>query len=209
MKAPLPKLRRKYEVDESHWLVVRSRAFIRRALTELGAFRRRAFFELRRAALAPKWGRVPRAWELSFIDRMRDVQKKGLSFDEVLRSTLPNLFGEDGSHVLRTWVGKKGRNDPERFARTVSHMFGASARDVLGSVDSLTDENSMLEEKAPQEPPYRSLLEAIQRSDAAAGMAAEATASQGTTPQRHPLTGAPLPDPDTEEAPADDPKSGG
>jgi hypothetical protein len=152
MKSPM---RRKYEVDESHWLVRRARSFPRRAL-----------FTLRRTALTFKWGRVPKIWELSFVDRMRYLEKKGLTFDEVLRSTLPQLFGADTSHVLRTWIGEEARCDPERFARSISKMFGASARNVLGSIDMLVDEASLLKKKAPREPPVQSLLEAMQRSRA-------------------------------------------
>ena len=46
-------------------------------------------------------------------------------------------------------------------------MFRSSARSVLASMEMLSDEVSMLEKKVPKEPPYQSLLEAIQRSDAA------------------------------------------
>ena len=147
-------MKRKYEVDESYWLVRRARSFSRRAL-----------FTLRRAALTFKWGRIPKTWELSFIDRMRELEKTGLTFDEVLRSTLPKLFGVDPSHVLRTWVGRKARCNPERFARSVSGMFGASARSVLGSLDMLVDEKSLFEAKVPKEPPVQSLLVAMQKAN--------------------------------------------
>ena len=142
-------------MDESYWLVRRLRSFPRRF-----------FFVLRRAALTLKWGRVPRTWELSFVDRMRELEEKGVAFQEVLRSTLPQLFGEDTSEILRTWVGRKARCNPERFARSISKMFGASARSVLYSLEKLTDEESLLKKKVPREPPYQSLLEAIQRSEA-------------------------------------------
>jgi hypothetical protein len=121
---------------------------------------------LRRAALSFKWGRVPKVWELSFIDGMRAFEEVGLTFDEVLCSTLPHLFGDDTSEVLRTWIGEEARCDPERFARSISKMFGASARNVLGSIDMLVDEASLLKKKAPREPPIQSLLEAMQRSRA-------------------------------------------
>jgi hypothetical protein len=160
-------MRRKYEVDESYWLVRRSRSFPRRFL-----------FALRRVALTFRWGRVPKTWELSFIDRMKELENVGLTFDEVLRSTLPQLFGEDPSHVLRFCIGRKARCNPERFARTISKMFGASARSFLGSIEMLANEKSMLEKKAPQEPPIQSLLEALQRIDAAV-MVAQADKPQG------------------------------
>ncbi len=105
-------------------------------------------------------------WELSFIDRMRELERIGLTLDEVLQSTLPQIFGEDTSAVLRTWVGRKARCNPEQFARNISDMFGPSARNVLGSIDKLVDEAGMLEAKVPKEPPIQSLLNAIQRIDA-------------------------------------------
>ncbi|MDA4123911.1 MAG: hypothetical protein OK438_00480 [Thaumarchaeota archaeon] len=151
---PRPKLRRKYEVDESYWLVLRWRSFSRQVPPTL-----------RRMAYTFKWRRIPKVWELSFIDTMRDLQNAGLTFDEILLATLPHLFGEDPAHVLRTWVGRRARDNPERFARTISKMFGASAKGVLGGIDGLTDKESLLSEKVPQEPPYKSLVEAIQKAD--------------------------------------------
>jgi hypothetical protein len=148
-------LSRKYEVDESYWLVRHSRSFSRHAL-----------FTLRRAALTFRWGRVPKTWELFFIDRMKELEETGLTFDEVLHSTLPQLFGEDPSQVLRFWIGRKARRNPERFARSVSEMFGSSARSVLGGIELLSVEMNLFEMNAPQEPPYQSLLDAIQKSDA-------------------------------------------
>lgn len=52
-------------------------------------------------------------------------------------------------------------------SRSISstQMFGASVRSVLASMEMLSDEVSLLEMNAPREPPYQSLLEAIQRSD--------------------------------------------
>ncbi|MGP8057558.1 MAG: hypothetical protein ACLP9K_08195 [Nitrososphaerales archaeon] len=97
---------------------------------------------------------------------MRELEKRGLPFDQVLRSTLPKLFGVDPSQVLRTWVGGKARRNPECFVRSVSEMFGASARHVLGSLDMLVDEKSLLEAKVPREPPVQSLLVAMQKAEA-------------------------------------------
>jgi hypothetical protein len=171
MKARTPslRLRRKYEVDELYWLARRSRSFPRRAL-----------FALRRTALTFKWGRVPKVWELFFIDRMRELERIGLTLDEILQSTLPQVFGEDTSEVLRTYVGGKARCNPERFARNISKMFGASAQSVLTGVDRLVDEASLLEKEAPKEAPYQSLLDALQRIDA--GM----TITQPSRPERRP-----------------------
>ena len=157
MKSPTRGTR---DVDELYWLVRRSRSFSRRAL-----------FALHRTALTFKWGRVPKVWELFFIDRMRELEKRGLPFDQVLRSTLPKLFGVDPSQVLRTWVGGKARRNPECFVRSVSEMFGASARHVLGSLDMLVDERGLLEAKVPKEPPVQSLLMAIQKANAGKAVA--------------------------------------
>jgi hypothetical protein len=190
------KMRRKYEVDESYWLVLRFRSFSRRAL-----------FALRRTALTFKWGRVPKTWELSFIDRMRQLGRKGIGFNEILRSTLPRIFGEDTSHVLRTWVGRKARNNPERFARTVSKMFGASARNVLGSLYRLADEVKPLENRTPKEPPYQSFLEAIERSDAAIA-AAEPNKPRGTTLVSYRFMGVTFPIQGIEGASANDSAKG-
>jgi hypothetical protein len=164
-------MKRRYEVDESYWLVRRSRFFSHRSL-----------FTLRRTALTFKWGRVPKIWELSFIDRMKGLEKMGLGFDEILRSTLPQFIGEDPAHVLRTWVGRKARNSPERFTRSVSEIFGPSARHIVVGIDRLTDEASLLENKKPKDPPYKSLLEAIQKSNAVL------TAPQLREPNRTTLT---------------------
>jgi hypothetical protein len=120
---------------------------------------------LRRAVLTFKWGRIPKTWELSFVDRMRELEEAGLTFDEILHSTLPQLIGDDTSEILRTWIGSKARCNPERFARSISKMFGASARSVLSGIKRLADEESLLKKEAPRESPVLSLLEAIRRSE--------------------------------------------
>jgi hypothetical protein len=167
-RAPIPRLKRKYEVDESYWLVRGFRHFVRQVPPAL-----------RIIALTVKWRRVPRPWELSFIDRMRELLRAGLTFDEILSAALPQLFGEDTSHVFRSWIGRKARQNPERFVRSVSGMFGASARSVIVSIDKLTDEANMFERKAPQEPPYQSLLEAIRKSDEAMMLAQRLESAEG------------------------------
>lgn len=162
-------MRRKYVADGSHWLVKRFRSFLRQVPPTL-----------RIVALTVKWGRIPNPWELSFIDRMRELEKKGLAFHEVLRSTLPQLFGEDASEILGSWMGRKARCNPERFSRTISKMFGASARSVIVSIDRLSDEVSLLEKNTPKEPPIQSLLEAIRKAEE--GM----TVEQPSKPQGRP-----------------------
>ncbi len=147
-------MKREYEIDESSWLVRNSRSFPHRAC-----------FTLRRVALTVKWGRIPNVWELSFIDRMRQLEKEGLPFNEVLCATLPKLIGVDTSHVLRTWVGRKARHNPEYFTRSISDMFGPSARSVLITLDISVDKQSLFEAKVPKVPPVQSLLVAMQRAN--------------------------------------------
>jgi hypothetical protein len=162
-------MRRKYVADVSCWLVKCFRSFLRQVPPTL-----------RIVALTVKWGRIPNPWELSFIDRMRELEKKGLAFHEVLSSTLPQLFGEDASEILSSWMGRKARCNPERFTRTISKMFGASARSVIVSIDRLSDEVSLLEKNTPKEPPIQSLLEAIRKAEE--GM----TVEQPSKPQGRP-----------------------
>jgi len=143
-----------HAADKSHRLVRRFRAFIR----ELPPT-----FHL--MALTVKWGRVPHDWELDFIAKMKGLQKSGIRFERVVRIALPRLFGEE-SEVLTSWIGKYEASNPERFVRSISKMWGSSAHSVIISLDRLTDERSLFEKKV-SDPPYMSLLEAIQKSDAA------------------------------------------
>jgi len=162
-------MRRKYVANVSYWLVKRFRSFLRQVPPTL-----------RIVALTVKWGRIPNPWELSFIGRMRELEKKGLAFHEVLSSTLPQLFGEDTSEILSSWMGRKARCNPEQFTRTISKMFGASARSVIVSIDRFSDEVSLLEKNTPPEPPYRSILDAIRKAEE--GM----TVAQPSKPQERP-----------------------
>ena len=163
MKARSPvRMKRKYEVDEGHPLVIRGRIIIKEAL-----------FDLRRALLTLKWRRVPKVWELRFIDKMRGLERRGLPFGDVLKATLPQLFGDDTSLVLRTWVGRKGRKNPEGFARAVSGMFGKSARNVLTSVERISSQENLLSAGLPEAPSYTSLVEAIQKADESAAILQE------------------------------------
>ena len=150
----LIKLRRKYEVDESKWLVRYWRPKLVRA--------RNAALGL---VLIAQWGRLPRSWELSFIANMKDIEAQGLTFDEVLRSTLPSLVGEAPTEILRAWIGRKAWRKPDRFAKTMAKMFGASSKSILTGISQLADPEGMLEMKRPRDPPYQSLIEAIQHSE--------------------------------------------
>ncbi len=112
---------------------------------------------------------------------MKELEKAGVRFSRVVNSALPQLFGDDTAHVLRSWVGKKGIRSPERFVRSITKMWGPSARSVIVSINKLTDQPSFLEKKAPEEPPYKSLLDATQKADAAAAVVGPVTPQ--STPQ--------------------------
>ena len=150
----VPRLKSEDAVNTSKGFAGRLRSFLR----ELSP-------TLRLMALTIKWGRVPNDWELAFIAKMRGLQKSGIRFDRVLKITLPRLFGEE-SEILNSWVGEKAGRNPERFVRSVSKMWGPSAHSVIISLDRLTNDKGLFESKA-NDPPYKSLLEAIQKSDAA------------------------------------------
>ena len=150
----IPKLRRKYEIDESQWIV----RYWRPKLTRVG-------HGMWSIVLFVQWGRLPKSWEISFIAKMRGIEERGLTFDEVLRATLPSLVGEAPTEILRAWIGRKAWRKPDQFAKTMAKMFGTSSKSILTGVSELVDPDGMLEMKRPREPPYQSLIEAIQRSD--------------------------------------------
>jgi hypothetical protein len=126
-----------------------------------------------------KWGRIPQTWELDFIVRMKELQKTGVRFDQVLKTVLPQLFGDDTSVVLSSWIGKKATRSPERFVRSVSKMWGPSAHTVIVSINNLTGDPNLFK-KEPLEPPIQSLLEAIKKADEAALTVAERERPQST-----------------------------
>jgi len=148
-------MRRKYEADESYWLVRRWRS---------GGYHLQ--LSLHKVTLFLTWGRIPKAWELSFLARMSELEGEGLAFNDVLLSTLPKFLGVDTSEVLRSWVGGKARGKPDQFVRTIHWMFGASARSVLDNIASLADAQDILESSAPRIAAYQSLVEAIKELDA-------------------------------------------
>ena len=206
----LPKLKRRYEVDESNWLVIKGRAFLawldadgsavaggqrsrgrvvlRRAwflAVSLGrhayrggavttkrwlgihwpGFATRARFNLRRMGMALRWRRVPGTWEMDFIDRMKAAESMGVPFLDVLRDTLPAIMGIEGTRVLGYWAGKKSMLDPEAFVREMSKMFGRSSKNVVMGVFKTVDEGKILARKAPEEPKFQSLVDAISKAD--------------------------------------------
>jgi len=134
---------------------------------------------LRLLVVTLKWGRIPQTWELDFIVRMKELQKTGVRFDQVLKTVLPQLFGDDTSVVLSSWIGEKATRSPERFVRSVSKMWGPSAHTVIVSINNLTGDPNLFK-KAQLEPAIQSLLEAIKKADEAALTAAERERPQST-----------------------------
>ncbi|HZW85806.1 MAG TPA: hypothetical protein VFE91_07905, partial [Nitrososphaerales archaeon] len=127
----------------------------------------------RRARIFPmavRWRRWPQPWELSFVNKMDGLRDLGIAFPDVLKATLPGLIGEAPSDVLRGWVGRKAWNHPEYFARSMSDTFGRSSMMIVTGVDRLVDPEGMLAARIPEEPMYKSLVEAIQQADSAAGI---------------------------------------
>jgi uncharacterized membrane protein len=213
LRSLLPKMKRKYKVDESSWLVIKGRALFKWLDTDgraylhsfgsrgwalikrvsartyslgrhafvwaeseakvtrrwLGVhwpvFAARARFNLGRARLTLRWRRVPEAWEMAFIDRMKAAERMGVPFLEVLRSTLPRTMGIEGTRVLGYWTGKKSMLDPETFVREMAKLFGKSSKQVVMGVFDGLDEGKILADISPEEPKYQSLVDAINRVD--------------------------------------------
>ncbi|HEY6282489.1 MAG TPA: hypothetical protein VIW22_01030 [Nitrososphaerales archaeon] len=204
MKARKPgflNLKRKYEVDESSWLVQHGRPMakklfrgglpilktliiggvvvLRFGFQELrpifhqgsrvsGAFRSagRAFaHEGQMLVWFFQWRRFPKAWEISFVAKMKSMEARGIPFQQVLKSNLPLLFGDAPSEVLLRWMGRKNRTQPKRFAKAAAKMFGKSAKSIITGLENLANPDKMLEVHQEAEPPFQSLIEAIQRAD--------------------------------------------
>lgn len=136
-------------------------------------FAARARFDFRRAGLAIRWRRVPEVWELGFIDRMKAAEERGVSFPEVLRDTLPGIMGIDGASILGYWAGKKSMVSPEAFVRQMARMFGPSSKSVVTKVFDGLNEAKLLAKKAPVEPGYKSLVDAINEADSRKAMLQE------------------------------------
>ena len=213
VRSLLPKPRRKYEVDESSWLVIKGRATLKWLGIDAGAeihgvrarawfllrwaytharslgmrslrwtgreahearlwfgvhwpgFAARARFGLRRARLTLRWRRVPKVWEMAFIDRMTAAEKMGIPFVQVLRDTLPGIMGIDGTRVLGYWTGSKSMLVPEVFVRETAKLFGKSSQQVVMGVFEGLDEGKLLVDLTPEEPKFQSVVDAIRRAD--------------------------------------------
>ena len=179
--------RRKYEVDESMALVKFGRAQLA-VLEKLGLelmsyersersalaikskeFRqstRSAFaYQVRKPILFFQWGRVPKDWELSFVDNMKTMESQGIPFAEVLSTDLPLVIGEAPSEVLMRWVGKGGRSQPKRFVKAVNEMFGKSGKRIIIGLENQLDPEKMLDARKEPEEPFQAVIDAIREAD--------------------------------------------
>ena len=110
---------------------------------------------------------MPKSWELSFVTSMKSAQSKGIPFTEVLQTELPGVLGKDPSDVLLRWVGRKGRSQPKKFVKTINKMFGKSGRRIIVGLEESLDPEKMLRVEAPTEEKFQSLIDAIEKADAA------------------------------------------
>jgi hypothetical protein len=190
LKARLPKFlapRRKYEVNEDLWLVKFGRPKMelllrvgRRAgiVALQGSQEARLVFvrggkgavsavaiQGRNAVLFAQWRRMPKDWELSFVQKMKAMETLGIQFPEILRTYLPSVLGEVPSEVLLNWVGRQTRHQPKRFVNAVRKMFGKSSRSIIMGLEKAANPEEMLDAKKPVAPPYQSLVDAIRAAD--------------------------------------------
>jgi hypothetical protein len=177
LKLRLPKflvLRRRYEVDESMWLVKfgrsKGKVFVKWgiATVRLGnSAKKKATEGGHKFVLVLQWGRMPKEWELSFVSKMKSAEARGISFHEVLRTDLPSVIGEGPSDVLLRWIGKEGRNQPKRFVKAVVDTFGPSGQRIITSLESLLDPEKFVDAHKSIEDDLQSLIEAIRVADEA------------------------------------------
>lgn len=198
MKVRIPRLlapvltpRRKYEVNESMWLVRFGRPkvvllmrFGRMTMVELDSARKRIQPQLvkamnhgnnsvrqglarqgRNAVLWFQWGKIPEDWELSFVSKMKFAEGQGVTFREVLKADLPVVIGEAPSRVLLRWVGRNNVREPKKFLEEVEEMFGPSGKRIIIGLQSVLDPEKMLEERVEPEVKFQSLIDAIRHAD--------------------------------------------
>ena len=113
------KLRRRYEADDSYWIVRYMRP------------------KIIRAGIILTWRGFPKDYEVAFAKRMNELDREGLHFSTVLRETLPRAMGKDPAEVLRHWVGPKSNRSPIKFVKSVNKMFGPSAKPLIISIGSM------------------------------------------------------------------------
>lgn len=165
--------RRKYEVDESMWLVKFGRPkatlVLKRAreFTPLARSVQRVLVRQgQKTVLFIQWRRMPKEWELSFVSRMKSMQSRGIAFPVILNTSLPSVIGDGPSEVLLRWVGSKARSQPKQFVKVVDKMFGPSGKRIITGLEHDLDPQEMLGAHGEPEEPFQSLIDAIQRVDA-------------------------------------------
>jgi hypothetical protein len=177
LKVRIPRIltpRRKYEVNESMWLVKFGRPKIAtilrwgRSLMPIArSVRRSVASGGRKTVLFLQWRRMPKDWELSFVTKMKTTESQGIPFPEVLHANLPSVIGDAPSEVLLRWVGKKGRSQPKRFVKAVAETFGPSGKPIIVGLEHVLNPEEMLQAHRAPEEPFKSLIDAIQRADTA------------------------------------------
>jgi hypothetical protein len=176
--------RRKYEVDESKWLVRFGRPkveFMLRlarksmpiALSTADSIQRTVVGGGHKMVLFFQWRRMPKEWELSFVTKMKSMESRGISFPEILRTDLPSVLGEVPSDVLLRWVGRKARSQPKRFVKAVADTFGPSGKPIIIGLENALDPERMLQTRREPEEQFQSLIDAIQKADAEKASLAE------------------------------------
>jgi hypothetical protein len=121
---------------------------------------------LRKARIILAWRGMPTKHELSFVTKAKELEAKGLTFEEVIRATTPKVFGELPAQVLLYWIGKRARQRPMTFVKTLRRMFGKSSGPFLQALQSFMDADKLLEAKRPYVPANQYLVEAMIRSGA-------------------------------------------
>lgn len=109
---------------------------------------------------------MPTKYELSFVTKAKELEVKGLTFEEVIGATTPNVFGELPAQVLLYWIGKRARQRPITFVKALRRMFGNSSGPFLQALQSFMDADKLLEAKRPYVPPNQYLVEAMIRNGA-------------------------------------------
>ena len=112
-----------------------------------------------------QWGRVPKDWERMFVSKIRESESLGVSFHEIVKTTLPSIIGEAPAFVLLRWVGEKGAKGPRQFVKAVEKTFGKSAKSIIIGLNSSLDPVAMLDVPEQPEEKFRAVIEAIQRAD--------------------------------------------
>jgi hypothetical protein len=121
---------------------------------------------LRKAGIILAWRGVPTKYELSFVAKAKELEAKGLTFEEVIRATTLKVIGELPGQVLLYQIGKRARQRPVTFVKTLRRMFGKSSGPFLQALQSFMDAEKLLEAKRPYVPGNQYLVEAMIRSGA-------------------------------------------